>query len=59
MPVFAAISGWLVLNEVLDALSVVGFLVILLGFALLKRRALRAELRTLQQRYHSDSPGSR
>jgi drug/metabolite transporter (DMT)-like permease len=59
VPVFAAISGWLVLNEVLDALSVVGFLVILLGFALLKRRALRAELRTLQQRYHSDSPGSR
>ena len=59
VPVFAAISGWLVLNEVLDALSIVGFLVILLGFALLKRRALRAELRTLQQRYQSDSPGSR
>lgn len=43
-PIFAALAGWLVLDEVVDATTVVGFLVIFAGFALLKRDALRAEV---------------
>ncbi|MES3161067.1 MAG: EamA family transporter [Halorubrum sp.] len=43
-PVFAALSGWLVLNEGLTAPTVVGFLLICVGFALVKRSALREEL---------------
>ena len=43
-PIFAAISGWLVLNETLDLLSVIGFVVIFGGFLLLKRDAIREEL---------------
>ncbi|MFB6126616.1 MAG: DMT family transporter [Halolamina sp.] len=43
-PVFAAVSGWLVLGEIIDAATVVGFCCILLGFLALKRRAIGAEL---------------
>jgi drug/metabolite transporter (DMT)-like permease len=43
-PVFAAVSGWLVLDETLDLLSVVGFFGIFGGFLLLKRDAIREEL---------------
>ena len=43
-PIFAAISGWLVLNETLDLLSTIGFVVIFGGFLLLKRDAIREEL---------------
>ena len=43
-PVFAAVSGWLVLDETLDLLSVVGFFGIFGGFLLLKRGAIREEL---------------
>ncbi len=42
-PVFAAASGWLVLNETLSPLTVVGFVTIFAGFALLKRAALAKE----------------
>jgi len=42
-PVFAAVSGWLVLDETLDLLSIVGFLGIFGGFLLLKRDAIREE----------------
>ena len=45
-PVFAAASGWLVLGETLDLLSVVGFFGIFGGFLLLKRDAIREELST-------------
>ncbi|WP_253738646.1 DMT family transporter [Halohasta salina] len=44
VPIFAALSGWLVLGESIDALAVVGFVVIFAGFALLKRRALGRKL---------------
>ena len=44
-PVFAAVVGWLVLSEGVTAATVVGFLVICVGFALVKRDAIRAELR--------------
>ena len=43
-PVFAAISGWLVLDEVIDAATAVGFCCILAGFLALKRRAVGDEL---------------
>lgn len=43
-PVVAALTGWLLLGERLDALDALGFLVIVTGFALLKRRTLAAEL---------------
>lgn len=44
IPLFAALGGWLLLDEGIDPLTGVGFLVILAGFALVKRRAIRAEL---------------
>ena len=43
-PVFAALSGWLVLGEVVTVATGTGFLLILSGFALLKRRQIAAEL---------------
>ena len=42
-PIFAAIFGWLYLGEVIDLATAVGFLVIVVGFGLVKRRALREE----------------
>ncbi|QKG93574.1 EamA family transporter [Halorubrum salinarum] len=44
-PVFAAVVGWLVLDEGITATTVAGFLVICVGFALVKRDAIREELR--------------
>ena len=44
-PVFAALSGWLVLNEGITPTTVVGFLLICVGFGLVKRSAIREELR--------------
>lgn len=43
-PVFAALSGWLVLGEAITLPTVVGFLLVFLGFVLLKRKAIREEL---------------
>jgi len=43
-PIFAGLSGWLVLGETLDTLSVAGYLLIFGGFVLVKRDALRAEV---------------
>jgi drug/metabolite transporter (DMT)-like permease len=42
--VFAALGGVVLLGEALDATTVVGFLVIVAGFAVLKREALWREL---------------
>ena len=44
-PLFAALSGWLVLNEGITVPTVVGFVLICVGFALVKRAAIREELR--------------
>jgi drug/metabolite transporter (DMT)-like permease len=44
-PVFAAVVGFALLTEVIDANTVAGFLVIVVGFALLKREAILAEWR--------------
>ena len=40
VPVFAALSGWVVLGESIDWLSIVGFCVIFGGFVLLKHETL-------------------
>lgn len=42
-PVFAALSGALVLGEAIDGATVAGFFIIFSGFVLLKRRAIAAE----------------
>ncbi|WP_302080418.1 DMT family transporter [Salinibaculum rarum] len=53
-PVVAAATGLLFLNETPTADTVVGFLLILVGFLLLKRKAVRAELDSLQLSFLSD-----
>jgi drug/metabolite transporter (DMT)-like permease len=47
IPVFAALTGWFALGESLAAATVSGFVLVLVfvGFLLVKRRALRSELR--------------
>ncbi|ELY48850.1 DMT family transporter [Natronorubrum bangense] len=40
LPVFAALVGWLALDEGLESTTIVGFLVVAVGFGLVKRRAL-------------------
>ncbi|MFC4247036.1 DMT family transporter [Natribaculum luteum] len=42
-PIFAAVFGWLYLGEVVDVATAAGFVVIAVGFVLVKRRALREE----------------
>lgn len=54
-PVFAALGGWLFLGETITVRTVVGFAVIVIGFVLLKRESLRAELRA----YTNDATESR
>ncbi|WP_049985608.1 DMT family transporter [Halobellus rufus] len=49
IPIFAAVSGWAVLDETLAPTTVVGFAVIFGGFVLVKRRTIRAELRRWQE----------
>lgn len=49
VPVVAAVFGWLVFAERVSPSTVVGFLLVVLGFVLVKRQALRAELRQLRQ----------
>ncbi|MEM4782074.1 MAG: DMT family transporter [Halalkalicoccus sp.] len=47
VPVVAAVAGWLLLAETIDAATIAGFLVIFAGFCLIKRRQLAAELPVL------------
>ncbi|WP_460562143.1 DMT family transporter [Halorubrum pallidum] len=44
-PAFAALAGWAFLDEGVTATTVAGFAIICVGFALVKRAALRATLR--------------
>ncbi|WP_255167660.1 DMT family transporter [Natrononativus amylolyticus] len=53
-PVFAAVFGWLLLGEVVDAATVVGFVLIAIGFVLVKREVLRAEFGQLRRRNSSE-----
>jgi drug/metabolite transporter (DMT)-like permease len=45
IPIFAALTGWLALEESLSLATVAGFALIFTGFVLVKGRALRGELR--------------
>ncbi len=47
-PLFAALTGFFFLEEVVDAWTAVGFCCIFAGFVLIKRRALRRELPRLR-----------
>ncbi|WP_123538849.1 DMT family transporter [Halosimplex salinum] len=47
-PLFAALTGFLFLEEVVDAWTAVGFCCIFAGFVLIKRRALRREVPKLR-----------
>lgn len=50
-PVFAALSGALVLGERLDALTVLGFVIIVSGFVLVKRESLGREWPRLRKAF--------
>lgn len=45
-PVFASITGWIFLQESIEIITLVGFLVIFAGFLLIKRTELRSEIRS-------------
>jgi drug/metabolite transporter (DMT)-like permease len=47
-PVFAALAGWLILDERLSPATAGGFVLIFFGFVLIKRRAIRQELPALR-----------
>lgn len=47
-PLFAAVAGFLFLDEVVGVSTVVGFCLIFGGFVLIKRRAIRRELPRLR-----------
>lgn len=44
-PIVATVLGWILLGETIDPATVAGFAVIVVGFGLVKHRALAAELR--------------
>ena len=44
-PVIAAVTGWLIFDEELTPLMLVGFLIVLGGFSIMKRQGLREEVR--------------
>ena len=44
-PVFAALAGFVFLGERIDLPTLGGFVIILIGFVLIKRRAVRSEMR--------------
>jgi len=48
VPVVATVAGWSLLGEAVTGYTVVGFLVIVVGFVLLKRAAIRRELPKLR-----------
>lgn len=57
-PVTAAVFGWLLLGDLVDGATVAGFGAIFLGFALVKRRALREVVAGLRSRDDEGSEGS-
>ena len=53
-PPFAAVGGWVVLGEPVTGRTATGFVLVLVGFLLIKRRTIRAELARLR----SESSGT-
>lgn len=54
IPVFAALAGWLVLDQTVTAATVAGFVCILAGFVAAKWRVLTAELARLHENQSVD-----
>ncbi len=48
-PIFAALSGWIWLNETIDIFTVIGFIVIFAGFSLIKKEQLKEELSKIRR----------
>ncbi|WP_135823498.1 DMT family transporter [Halorussus ruber] len=48
-PVFAAVSGWLVLDEQIGSVTIGGFVLIFVGFVLIKREAIAEEFPRMQR----------
>jgi EamA-like transporter family. len=48
-PIFAALAGWIFLSEIPTIATVIGFIIIFIGFTLLKRDAIRDELPQIRQ----------
>lgn len=48
VPIVATLGGWILLGEEISALTVIGFLTIFLGFAIIGHRQLTAELSRLR-----------
>lgn len=55
VPVFAALTGWVVLGEQITATTIAGFLVIATGFALVKARRLQREYAMFRTRFTADA----
>jgi drug/metabolite transporter (DMT)-like permease len=55
VPIFAALMGWLVLGSAVSLLTVVGFLVVVAGFALIERQILLEELDRFRARGAGES----
>ncbi|WP_290817888.1 hypothetical protein [Halovivax sp.] len=56
---FAALVGWLALAKGLDGSTVAGFVLVAVGFVLVKRRVLRSPLRRRISAAPSGQTGSR
>jgi drug/metabolite transporter (DMT)-like permease len=54
VPVFAALFGWLLLGAAVSPWTVVGFLVLVVGFALIERDTIQAETRRIRRRIRSE-----
>ncbi len=54
VPLVATLAGALVLGETVPPRTVVGFVLVVVGFALVERRRLREEIRRLRQRKSAD-----
>ncbi len=50
VPVVAALLGWLLLGSAVSAGTIGGFLVVIVGFLLIERQTLRAELQRIRRR---------
>jgi drug/metabolite transporter (DMT)-like permease len=57
VPVFAALSGWLLLGSTVSVWTGVGFLVVVAGFALIEREVVGAELGRLHRRLRGPPAG--
>jgi len=58
VPVFAALTGWVLLGAGVTAATVLGFVVVVAGFALVERETLREGLRRFRRRRRETEPQS-